>query len=170
MRQPATIFDRDGTLASVAWCAPTDRRDSEQWRRFNALLPLDPVVPVVAGILRAVRLGVSRIMTSGRMAGDSPNDLSRWYEVRSWLRKHGLPIDHLHMRRGGDYRPDTIVKEEIYHRAIRPYFDVRFAVDDRPEVCDLWRSFGIPVLQVTDPGLLPPLADSQAYANILEGL
>lgn len=154
-KRKAVIFDRDGTLASVAWCAPTDRRDDEQWRRFNALLPLDPVVPEVAGLLRAVRPGVTRLMTSGRMAGDQPSDSRRWWQVRAWLLKHDLPIDQLFMREGGDYRRDTVVKEELYRTKIEPHYDVRFAVDDRPEVCDLWRSLGIPVLQVTDPELVP---------------
>lgn len=156
-RQEAVIFDRDGTLASVAWCAPTDRRDNEQWKRFNALLPLDPVVPEVAGLLRAVRPGVSRLMVSGRMAGDHLGDTRRWWQVCAWLRKHQLPVDDLFMRTGGDYRLDTAVKREMYELYIAPHYRVRLAVDDRPEICDLWRSLGISVLQVRDPELWPDL-------------
>lgn len=157
-RQPAVIFDRDGTLASVAWCAPTDRTDGEQWRRFNALLELDPVVPEIAALFRAVRPGVARLVVSGRMEGDRPGDFHRWFAVSHWLVKHGLSADALLMRAGGDYRWDSLVKEELYRTLIEPRFNVRLAVDDRPQICDLWRSLGIPVLQVRDPGLLPLLA------------
>lgn len=156
-KRPAVIFDRDGTLASVDWCAPKDRKNDSEWKRFNALLPFDPVVPEVAALLHSIRPGVQRIMTSGRMRGDHPGDWKRYAQTRTWLAKNNLPIDQLHMRAGGDYRRDTVVKEEIYRRYIEPFFNVRYAVDDRPEVCDLWESLGIPVLRVKDPGLMPIL-------------
>lgn len=144
-------------MASVDWCAPKDRHNNNEWARFNSLLPLDPVVPEIAALLRSIRPGVVRIMTSGRMRGDHERDWKRYGQVWAWLLKHELPIDQLHMRAGGDYRRDTVVKEEIYRVHIEPYYDVRFAVDDRPEVCDLWESLGIPVLRVTDPCLSPLL-------------
>lgn len=156
-KAPAVIFDRDGTLASVDWCSPKDRKNNEEWARFNALLPFDPVVPEVAALLRSIRPGVIRIMTSGRMRGDHEWDYKRWAQVRTWLDKNDLPIDLLYMRAGGDFRKDTVVKEEIYRKFIEPYYDVIYAVDDRPEVCDLWESLGIPVLRVKDPCLSPLL-------------
>jgi hypothetical protein len=50
-----------------------------------------------------------------------------------------------------DYRPDYIVKEEIYRRDIEPLYDVKFAIDDRLQVCRMWHSIGIPVFRVGDP-------------------
>jgi hypothetical protein len=158
MRRPAAIFDRDGTLASVAHVAPTDRSDAS-WAAFNAALPFDAPVPVVAALLRSIRPGVVRIMTSGRMAGDRPGDWGRRNLMIGWIEKHDLPIDRLYMRLGGDTRLDSIVKHEIYYKYIAPFFDVRIVVDDRPSVCEMWRSLGLHVLQVTDPGILPPIAE-----------
>jgi len=154
--RPAVIFDRDGTLASVKHVAPTTK-DKGAWAQFNAALPFDAPVPVVAGLLRAIRPDVTRIMTSGRMAGDRVGDEHRWYQMRNWLIKHDLPIDILLMRQGGDTRLDSIVKEEMY-RQISKRYDVRYVVDDRPAVVQMWRSLGLPVLAVTDPGILPPIA------------
>lgn len=151
MRQPAILFDRDGTLASCP-LRPTDR-SNDSWAAFNAALVFDPVVPTVAGLLRAVRPGVARIMVSGRAAGDWPGDRRRLFQMRDWVHKHSLPIDHLFMRDGGDFRQDSDVKHEILHRDILPRFDVRFAVDDRPQVIDVWLAHNIPVLQVTDPDI-----------------
>lgn len=154
--QPAVIFDRDGTLASVAHVAPGDRSESS-WRNYNAALRFDAPVPVVAGLLRSIRPGVVRIMTSGRAEGDHPGDRRRRFAMQDWLHKHDLPIDLLIMRSGGDQRRDSIVKREMYESLIQPYFDVRFVVDDRPQVCDTWRELGLHILQVTDPGIMPPI-------------
>jgi hypothetical protein len=156
MKAPAVIFDRDGTLASVAHVAPTDRDDAS-WAAFNAALPFDAPIPVVAALLRSIRPNVVRIMTSGRMAGDRPGETFRRVQLVNWIKKHDLPIDILHMRRAGDTRRDSIVKEEMFRKYIDPIYDVRFVVDDRPQVCDMWRSIGLHVLQVKDPGILPPI-------------
>jgi len=118
----------------------------------------DAVVPEVAGILQAIRPGVMRIMTSGRAEGDWPGDRRRRILMKSWLHKHRLPIDMLFMREGGDQRVDSIVKKEIYERHIEPFFDVRYVIDDRPQVVQAWRELGLTVLQVKDPGILPPIA------------
>lgn len=155
-RQAAVIFDRDGTLASVHYTAPTSK-NNDDWRNYNNSLRFDAPVPIVVGLLRSVRPGVTRIMTSGRMEGDWPGDRRRRFAMRDWLDKYDLPIDLLLMREGGDTRRDSIVKHEIYERLIAPHFDVRFVVDDRPEVCDTWEALGLHVLRVTDPVILPPI-------------
>jgi hypothetical protein len=113
----------------------------------------DPVVPTIAGLLRSIRPGVARLLVSGRAAGNHPGDRFRLLEMRNWIEKNDLPIDEVFMRDGGDFRRDAVVKEEILLRDILPRFDVRFAVDDRAEVVQVWRSHGIPVMEVTDPGL-----------------
>lgn len=153
-RPPAIIFDRDGTLASC-FARPADRSDGA-WAAFNAALPFDRPVPVIAALLRAIRPGVTRIMVSGRAAGDFPGDLRRWWAMRDWIVKHDLPIDAVFMRAGGDRRVDSAVKADILNALILPRWDVRFAVDDRQSIVDVWRNHGIPVLHVTDPDL-PPL-------------
>lgn len=101
-------------------------------------------------------------MTSGRMEGDWPGDRRRRFQMQDWLYKHRIPIDILHMRSGGDTRQDSIVKREMYERDIEPYFDVKYVIDDRPQVCDAWRSLGLPVLQVVDPVILPPIFNQEA--------
>lgn len=165
-RQPAIIFDRDGTMASVKYIAPTDRSDSS-WAQFNRALVFDAPVPNIVALARSIRPGVVRIMTSGRMAGDFSGDMSRWFTMRTWLDKHDVPIDMLLMREGGDTRRDSIVKAEMYRYHIAPYFDVRVVVDDRPQVCDMWRELGLHVIQVVDPGILPPIARQDEQEPIL---
>lgn len=159
-KRPAIITDRDGTLASVAHVAPQDQ-ENVSWMMYNAAMAFDGVVPHVLATLlwaRRVMPDVTIIMTSGRAGGDYPGDLRRRRQMEDWILKHQLPIDALLMRKGGDQRRDSIVKREMFEQSIEPHFDVLFAIDDRPQVCDLWRDLGIPLLQVTDPGILPPIA------------
>ncbi len=156
MKEDAVVFDRDGTLASVAHCAP-GTNDSGAWRNYNSALRFDAPVPVVAALLRSIRPGITRIMTSGRMEGDWPGDRRRRFAMQDWLVKHDLPIDVLFMRAGGDTRRDSIVKREIYERDIEPFYNVLYVIDDREQVVEEWKAIGLPVLQVCDPDILPPI-------------
>lgn len=159
-KRPAIITDRDGTLASVAHVAPQDQ-SNVSWMMYNAAMAFDAVVPSVLATLQwAIRTmpDVTVIMTSGRASGDYPGDVRRRRQMEGWILKHNLPIDALLMRKGGDQRRDSIVKREMYEQSIEPYFDVLLVIDDRPQVCDMWRDLGLPLLQVTDPGILPPIA------------
>lgn len=145
---PAVIIDRDGTLASVE--CHKENGDIRCWHCYNGLLVFDAVVPVVAALLRSIRPGVTRIMTSGR-------DGSTSHAMLAWIRKNDLPIDVLFMRKPNDRRVDSLVKQEIYEQHIKPFWDVRYVIDDRPQVVSKWRELGLSVLAVTDPGIDPPI-------------
>ena len=158
-RKPAVIFDRDGTLASVDWSRqfvnPSEGK-KKNWNAFNAHVIHDPVIPAVAAILKNLRPDVHRIMTTGRT-----DDLRG--VMLEWIEKHELPIDTLLMRRTGDNRKDSIVKTEIYREHIEPYYDVLYVIDDRPQVVEAWKALGLPVIAVTDPGILPEHGGKWSY-------
>ena len=71
--------------------------------------------------------------------------------TRQWLTDHGVPFDDFYIRKAGDFRKDNIIKSEIYMDHIRPKYDVKFVIDDRDQVVEMWRSLGLRVLQVA-PG------------------
>ena len=50
-------------------------------------------------------------------------------------------------RRDGDYRPDCAVKREI-HAELADRYHIRAAIDDNPNVVQLWEELGIPVTVV----------------------
>jgi hypothetical protein len=52
------------------------------------------------------------------------------------------------MRRSGDNRCDSIVKEEIYREHIEGKYNVLAVFDDRDRVVDMWRRLGLLCLQV----------------------
>jgi predicted kinase len=63
-----------------------------------------------------------------------------------WLYKWtGMKEPLLFMRREGDYRPDHIVKKEMYN-SIFNEGDVLRVYDDRPSVIRMWREMGLEVV------------------------
>lgn len=86
------------------------------------------------------------LFVSGRM------EVGRAETVR-WLNDKARQYHNdytLFMRADGDFRPDVVIKTEIYNEHIRDKFDVRLALDDKPELITLWRSLGIPAWQVNE--------------------
>jgi hypothetical protein len=122
-------------------------QEHKDWASFNAGIPFDPVVPRVYQRLTDARAeGLSILITSGRQSH---------FANRAWLHKHDVPFDYLYMRNSNDFRKDDVIKEEIYHSRIEPFFNVVEVWDDRPMVCDMWRRLGLNLIQVVDPELPP---------------
>lgn len=68
--------------------------------------------------------------------------------TKRWLKANGVVYDELWMRAEGDRRPDDVVKAELFDTHVRDRFDVRFVLDDRNRVVDLWRRMGLKCWQV----------------------
>lgn len=184
MKPPAVICDLDGTLSSCAhrthlvdlddhmepvlsggsgeelscpacklpWPCPTYRSGKKDWNEFFDRLSCDAPVAAVVKLLGLMRdLDLEVLLCSGR-----PDD--RRYTTEWWLGEHGIAYRQLFMRRQGDHRQDDIVKRELYETHIEPYWKIELVVDDRQMVVEMWRSLGLPVLQVLDPELPPILA------------
>lgn len=131
----AVLCDIDGTLALME-----GRRGPYDWKHVGE----DAVnEPVKAGLFAFRRLYADRgILLSGR------DGCSR-KETISWLDRHGIGFDELHMREAGDQRPDDIVKAELFDKHVRHRFNVRLVLDDRDKVVALWRKrLGLPTWQV----------------------
>lgn len=146
----AVIFDRDGTLASVAFTKPDE--EGHGWDDFNRSIAFDAVVPGVSVLLYLCnQTDVDTILLSGR-------DGSYRREMEIWLAKNNLHVDKFFMRKPKDQRRDDVIKREIYETLIAPFWDVILVVDDRESVCAMWREIGLPLIQVKDPGIVPPIA------------
>lgn len=140
-KNPAIIVDVDGTVADMGKGQP-GRRGPFDWDRVGEDQPIWPVISLVR-ILR--RAGLVVLFVSGR------SDVC-FIPTLGWLSRHGAGYadDLFFMRKDGDFRPDEIVKEEIYRERIEPHWDVRFVLDDRNKVVRMWRSLGLTCLQVAD--------------------
>lgn len=133
MLQPAIVCDIDGTLAHMHDRSPYD------WSKVGNDMVDIPIAWLTSILFRSV----SVILVSGR-------DESCRKETEDWLAKNGICYTKLIMRKEGDNRPDEVVKEEIFNEHIRGGYNVRFVLDDRDKVVDMWRQMGLKCLQVAE--------------------
>jgi hypothetical protein len=130
---PVIICDIDGTLAIINDRSPFDASKCEQ----------DLINTPIAEIVKTYhQLGVKIILMSGR-------DENFRSPTTNWLSYNKIPYDELFMRKAGDQRKDSIVKKELFEAEIKGKYFVKFVLDDRNQVVDLWRlDLGLPCLQV----------------------
>lgn len=128
------IVDIDGTLAHNS-----GGRDWYEYHRVGE----DTVHGHVKSIVKRYT-DMPIIIVSGRY--DNCKDITE-----KWLQDNDIPFSHIYMRKTGDNRCDTVVKQELFEKHIEPYYNVLFVLDDRDRVVKMWRELGIPCLQVA-PG------------------
>jgi predicted kinase len=131
---PCIVCDLDGTLAIHVARGPFE---------FEKCYT-DAVNPSVLECIKAMRrIGSKLLFVSGR-PDSCRHETNRWL-----LDKCDLVSEYsLYMRKTGDNRKDSIVKEEIYKNDILPEYYVEFVLDDRQQVVDALREMGLQVWQV----------------------
>lgn len=130
------LVDVDGTVA-----INNGHRGWFEWDKVEGDDPNEPVIDIVR---QAINAGECVIFMSGR------DEVCRG-ETTRWLNKHvHLGWHRLYMRPEGDTRRDDIVKRELFDAHIRGKYNVKFILDDRNQVVRMWRSLGIPTLQVAE--------------------
>lgn len=148
MKQSAFICDIDGTIALHENGDGTLRRGHYEYERVSEDLPNTPVIEVV----RILALHLQPVFMSGRE--DSCRE-----DTVEWIRKNvdpdftipfmrGYP---LFMRETGNHERDVTLKARLLEKYVAGRWDVKFAIDDRLQVCRMWHMHGIPVFRVGDP-------------------
>jgi predicted kinase len=130
---PAIICDIDGTLAIM------DGRSPFEWLRVKE----DKVNRVIKDLLARFDEATTIIMVSGR------DSVCRELTTQ-WLEENGIRFNALYMRDQYDARKDSIVKRDIFDNHIRGKFNVKFVLDDRNQVVEMWRDLGLTCLQVAE--------------------
>ena len=134
-KEKAVICDLDGTLCLHQGRSPYD------YEKCNTDKPNDPLCKLLWDLYeKDYRI----IFTSGRE--DIGGNVRLITE--SWINENFGGSYVLLMRAEGDHRPDEIVKEEIYHKEIEPFYNVVSVFDDRDKVCKMWRDLGLLCCQV----------------------
>ena len=135
------IVDIDGTFANNEHRRPFVEKHPKDWKSYLELVakdtPYDWCVDLVQAMLQQECLP---IFVTGR--NESHRGVTDDLIVGA-----GIADYELYMRADNDFRQDAIVKREIFDKHIAGKFNVRFAIDDRQQVVDLWRSMGIVCLQ-----------------------
>lgn len=130
------IFDLDGTLAEMHGRGPFD------WDKVGNDKPVYHVINLLASLSITHKI----VILSGR-------DECCREQTEKWLYDNLLECyDELLMRKSGDTRKDSVVKEELFWDKIAPKYSVAAVVDDRPQVIrECWMKIGVPVICVGDP-------------------
>jgi len=146
------IVDLDGTMCKIDHRLHYVRREGKKdWVAFfRGLIDDEPnkwcvdIVRKLAGrgwSDEGQEPGYQVVFCSGR-----PNDYR--LPTMTWLVRHVPVISwDLFMRHEGDHRQDNIVKEMLLDFEILTRYRPQFAIDDRQQVVDMWRSRGITTLQ-----------------------
>lgn len=129
------LVDVDGTLAHI-----NDRHVYDASRALED--SLDDAVGNIVNM--AYGHGYKVVILTGR-------DGAHLQVTKDWLEKVGVNYDEIYSREAGDRRPDYEVKRELFESHIRNRYNVKYVIDDRPQVCRMWRSIGLTTLQVGDP-------------------
>lgn len=145
MKIKSIIVDLDGTLCDSDHRKHHVEKTPKDWDAFYGGMADDKIKrPILDLVICMARNGYKIIFLTGR---------PKQYETitKIWLRKNAI-IDgcFLYMRAEGDFRPDHIVKEELYRKHIEPTSHVVFCVDDRKQVVDMWRRIGLTCLQCAE--------------------
>lgn len=152
----AVIFDVDGTLCDVRGIRglverpPGDTRFKPNFHSFHSESLHSPAHDAVVQLARRCRAsGLTVLIVSGREA--------RWLDLTAaWLAGHGVEYDEIYLRPRNDYRADTAIKAEICVEIMRRYIP-RLAVDDRPEIIEVWQAASIATSRVAGTGELMPI-------------
>lgn len=138
------IVDVDGTLADNYMVNGKPNRGFFEWSRVGEDRAHQHVVDIVRRYVNADDI-VDIIVLTGR-------DGAAADETARWLLEQGVVADQFYTRAAGDQRKDNVVKRELYSRHVRGKYNVRFVLDDRKQVVDLWHAeLGLEVLQVLHP-------------------
>lgn len=147
MKPKAIIVDIDGTLADCSHRVHHIQQTPKDWDAFYAGCGedrrIDHVFDIVYGVQFTYGDSLRTILVTGRP--------KRSYAATfMWLQSNHIRHDYIYMRPDGDHRADDVLKREIYERDIAPHYDVLFALEDRSRVVKMYRSLGVPCLQVAE--------------------
>jgi hypothetical protein len=140
-----TLFcDIDGTVADLTHRRVYVASKPKNYPAFEKSIHLDtPILPIIQAVQTLYNAGWTVVMCSGR--GIQSKDATE-----AWLRKHAVPYQAIYMRPFKVYRQDAIIKYELLQQARADGFDPDVVFDDRNQVVDMWRSNGIPCVQVAE--------------------
>ena len=131
--KPAIICDLDGTLAWMQGRSPFNYNKVDEDKIDERLRHI---------LLQYMGNRYQIIFVSGREGTDECRR-----KTQNWLDEKMIPNYNnwytLHMRKKGDYRPDEVIKKEIYEQYIKDQYDVMCVFDDRQKVVDMWREQGL---------------------------
>lgn len=141
----AILIDLDGTLCNVSHRVHFVKETPPNWPAFFDACADDVPNPAVVALYHMARAADYAIIYVSGRPDSHRGETERWLYIHEVSGYAGLL-----MRPAGDYRPDQIVKRELYEQHIAPSYKVLFTVDDRASVVKMWRELGLTCFQVAE--------------------
>lgn len=141
-KKQAIMCDLDGTLCNLDHRIHHVKNGNKDWGKFFRACGEDLVYDDVRSIVNLEHQSGTRIVfCSGR-----PEDYKRQTEM--WLDSNIHIESDLVMRPRNNFKPDHITKRMLYEYEIKPYYQVKYVLDDRDAVVRMWRDIGLNCMQV----------------------
>lgn len=138
------VVDLDGTLCNIDERLHHVKGAKKNWKAFFDGIAQDVANMWCVNIIRSMEnFGVTTVLCSGR-----PDNYR--IQTYAWLMKQDLYNYRLLMRNRSDHRQDWIAKELILDFEILTAYNPLFFIDDREQVCQMWRRRGFVCLQCAD--------------------
>lgn len=153
MKTEFVIVDIDGTVADLRHRIHFIQGEKKDWDAFYSHAGEDSPIESVISVINSLAIsGCQLVFVTGR-----PDRI--YYPTVDWLEKVSPPTGTMikkplmFFRKNGDFRPDTVVKKEIYENKLKavgitPENTVVF--EDRSGVVYMWRTLGFTCFQVAD--------------------
>lgn len=139
-------FDLDGTLFNCDHRLHYVKDGRRDWEKFFRACIKDTPIDWVRSELQAYHREGKKII----IVTASPEDYA---DARiETMKKFDIPFHYLIMRKSGDRRNDVIVKEEML--SFLPYDRIEAFYDDRPQVVQMLRGYGLNVIDCGVPELI----------------
>lgn len=126
----AIIVDVDGTLA-----AHTSNRSPYDWNRVKE----DTIIESVRNIVNMATAEHKIIIFTGR-------DGVCEADTKQWLKDNKVYFDEFYIRPEGNQEKDFVIKERLFDNHIKDKYNVKYILDDRPQVIKMWHNKGLFVL------------------------
>ena len=138
------LCDLDGTLCDIRHRLQYAQGETKNWTAFFSGISGDTIYDdVMTKLIGFFDQGYEIILVSAR-----PDTYRQ--ETTQWLADNDVPYLTLIMRKGGDKREDSVVKQQILDTYFPDRSVIYKVIDDRPRVIRMWRDNGLDVIDVGD--------------------
>jgi hypothetical protein len=138
---PAVVVDLDGTLSDATGRQHHLERRPKDWDGFFAACGDDPPIDQIARLVDLLDPALLVVLLTAR-----PTRVQA--PTVEWLDRHGVRWDLLVMREAGDFRPSHEAKLDAVRALAGVGFDLRLAIDDDPRNAAMFRTEGIPCVEL----------------------
>lgn len=148
----AVAIDLDGTIANLSHRLHYIKEDPKDYDTFNSLVLDDsPIANIIflVNLLITASYETSDILKFFICSGRPEKyreDTEKWLKL--YVPRLYACATEILLRPVNDFRPDAVIKQEMKLRIEDKGYNIRFVLEDKESVCQMWRDNNITCLQV----------------------